>query len=32
LRNLSEDDVTSVAGYLLVAPKLDARWGGTIYF
>jgi photosystem II cytochrome c550 len=32
LRNLSEDDVTSVAGYLLVAPKLDERWGGTIYF
>jgi photosystem II cytochrome c550 len=32
LRNFTEDDVYSVAGYMLVAPKLDARWGGTIYF
>ncbi len=32
LRNLTEDDVHDVAGYLLVAPKLDERWGGTIYF
>ena len=32
LRNLTEDDVTAVAAYLLVAPKLDERWGGTIYF
>lgn len=32
LRNLTEDDVYDVAGYTLIAPKLDARWGGTIYF
>jgi photosystem II cytochrome c550 len=32
LRNLTEDDVYSIAGYMLVAPKLDQRWGGTIYF
>ncbi|MBR8830187.1 MAG: Cytochrome c-550 [Chroococcopsis gigantea SAG 12.99] len=32
IRNLTEDDVVSVAGYMLVAPKLDERWGGTIYF
>ncbi len=32
LRNLTEDDVYDVAGYMLVAPKLDERWGGTIYF
>ncbi len=32
LRNLTEDDVYDVAGYLLVAPRLDERWGGTIYF
>jgi photosystem II cytochrome c550 len=32
LRNLTKDDVYDVAGYTLVAPKLDARWGGTIYF
>lgn len=32
LRNLTEDDVFDVASYLLIAPKLDERWGGTIYF
>jgi photosystem II cytochrome c550 len=32
LRNLTEDDVFDVAGYLLIAPRLDERWGGTIYF
>ncbi len=32
LKNLTEDDVYDVAGYMLVAPKLDERWGGTIYF
>jgi photosystem II cytochrome c550 len=32
LKNFTEDDVYSVAGYMLVAPKLDQRWGGTIYF
>ncbi|MGK7943501.1 MAG: photosystem II cytochrome c-550 [Microcystaceae cyanobacterium] len=32
MRNLTEDDVYDVAGYMLVAPKLDERWGGTIYF
>ncbi len=32
IRNLTEDDVFNVAGYMLVAPKLDERWGGTIYF
>ncbi len=28
----SEDDVYNVAAYMLVAPRLDERWGGTIYF
>lgn len=32
MRNLTEDDVFDVAGYLLIAPRLDERWGGTIYF
>lgn len=32
LRNLTEEDVYDVAGYMLVAPRLDERWGGTIYF
>jgi photosystem II cytochrome c550 len=32
LRNLTEEDVYAVAGYTLIAPKLDSRWGGTIYF
>jgi photosystem II cytochrome c550 len=32
LRNFTEDDVFDVAGYMLVAPRLDERWGGTIYF
>lgn len=32
LRSLTEDDVFDVAAYLLIAPKLDQRWGGTIYF
>jgi photosystem II cytochrome c550 len=32
LRNFTEDDVYNVSAYMLVAPKLDERWGGTIYF
>ncbi len=32
LRNLTEDDVYDVSGYVLVAPKLDERWGGSIYY
>lgn len=32
LKNFTEDDVFDVAGYVLIAPKLDERWGGTIYF
>jgi photosystem II cytochrome c550 len=32
LKNLNEKDIFNVAGYMLVAPKLDDRWGGTIYF
>jgi photosystem II cytochrome c550 len=32
LRNFTEDDVFDVAGYMLIAPKLDDKWGGTIYF
>ncbi|BFM38413.1 photosystem II cytochrome c-550 [Synechocystis sp. LKSZ1] len=32
MRNLTEDDLYDVAGYTLIAPKLDDRWGGTIYF
>ncbi len=32
LKNLTEDDVYDVAGYVLIAPKLDSHWGGTIYF
>lgn len=31
LRNLSQEDEEALAGYMLVAPKLDPRWGGTIY-
>lgn len=32
LRNFTEDDLFDVSGYMLIAPKLDERWGGTIYF
>ncbi|MEA5535021.1 photosystem II cytochrome c-550 [Crocosphaera sp. XPORK-15E] len=32
LRNLTEDDVYDVSAYMLIAPKLDERWGGSIYF
>jgi photosystem II cytochrome c550 len=32
MRNYTEDDIFDVAGYTLIAPKLDVRWGGTIYF
>jgi photosystem II cytochrome c550 len=32
MRNLTEDDLFDIAGYMLIAPKLDAKWGGTIYF
>ncbi len=32
LKNLTDQDVYDVAGYMLVAPRLDDRWGGSIYF
>lgn len=32
LKNFTEDDVFDVSAYVLIAPKLDTRWGGTIYF
>lgn len=32
LRNFTEDDLFDLAGYMLIAPRLDERWGGTIYF
>jgi photosystem II cytochrome c550 len=32
LRNFTEDDLFDIAGYMLIAPKLDERWGGTIYY
>lgn len=32
LRNVTDDEVFSVAGYMLVAPKLDGKWGGSIYY
>ena len=32
LKNINEDDIEAIAGYMLIAPKLDERWGGTIYF
>ncbi|MGK7941907.1 MAG: photosystem II cytochrome c-550 [Crocosphaera sp.] len=32
LKNFTEDDVYDVSGYILVAPKLDSYWGGSIYF
>lgn len=32
LRNFTEDDLYDIGGYILVAPKLDSRWGGSIYF
>ncbi|MFM7581066.1 MAG: c-type cytochrome, partial [Microcystaceae cyanobacterium] len=32
LRNWTKQDLTDVAGYTLIAPRLDKRWGGTIYF
>ncbi|GBF79578.1 photosystem II cytochrome c-550 [Aphanothece sacrum] len=32
LRNWTKQDVEDVAGYMLIAPRLDQRWGGTIYF
>ena len=32
LKNFTEDDVYNIAGYMLVAPKLDPYWGGSIYF
>lgn len=31
LRNLTEEDMEALAGYMLVAPKLDPKWGSTIY-
>lgn len=32
LKDFTEDDIFDIAGYMLIAPKLDERWGGTIYF
>ncbi|ACB52303.1 photosystem II extrinsic protein, cytochrome c550 [Crocosphaera subtropica ATCC 51142] len=32
LRDFTEDDLYDVSGYILVAPKLDSYWGGSIYF
>ncbi len=32
LKNWTKQDLTDVAGYTLIAPRLDERWGGTIYF
>lgn len=32
LRDFTEEDLYDVAGYVLVAPKLDPYWGGSIYF
>ncbi len=32
LRDFTEEDLYDVAGYVLVAPKLDSYWGGSIYF
>ena len=32
LKNYTKEDLNNVAGYMLIAPKLDVRWGGTIYF
>ncbi len=32
MKNLTEDDLFSIGGYMLVAPKLDNKWGGSIYF
>ena len=32
LRDFSEEDLYVVSGYVLVAPKLDSYWGGSIYF
>ncbi|MGK7877663.1 MAG: photosystem II cytochrome c-550 [Xenococcaceae cyanobacterium] len=31
MRNFTEEDLTAIAGHLLIQPKLDSRWGGTIY-
>ncbi len=32
LKNFTKDDLYNIAGYMLIAPRLDQRWGGTIYF
>ncbi len=32
VRDFTEEDVYDVSGYILVAPKLDPYWGGSIYF
>lgn len=32
LSSFTEDDLFDIAGYMLIAPRLDERWGGTIYF
>ena len=31
MRSFTEDDLSAIAGHLLIQPKLDPRWGGTIY-
>ncbi len=31
LKNISAEDEEALAGYMLIAPKLDSKWGGTIY-
>ncbi len=32
LRNFTEDDLYDLAGYVLVAPKLDPYWGDSLHF
>ncbi len=32
MRNYSQEDIEAVSGYILIGPKLDSRWGGTIYY
>ncbi len=32
MRNFTEEDLTAIAGHILIGPKLDSRWGGSIYY
>jgi len=32
LKNFTKEDLQNISGYMLIAPRLDVRWGGTIYF